>query len=432
MRGLISLYCNYIIRFVLLFFFVRVNMVQLPFSIQRPENNEALISDYSFNPILLKICFGDPSTCYNLIYDTTAYYTYLCLDSCSMVSIGNSFNPSTSKTSKLIDKEMDIIEDNVDAFGFGYESQDKISFGNQSLSHSELAFIVMKDVYHSLLQGQADGVLGLHFQYSQIKYSFLHILSLNKLITSTIFAHKFNSPTQGIVYFGETGLTRELESHIKYCGLTNLSTNWECQIHHIALNNKVFDLHSENISMIFSTGSYSVEFPKGKIAPVLHQYLSWLNGFNCKIIKEGKVTKLICESLPSNLPSIEFAFENEMMFRISQNDLFTYRRIDQQYELSLVENENRSKAKLGLVAMKNYHMIFHYGKGRIGAIENREYKDIYHPPKYINMFLWVLLFVLLTILLLLLCICRSITKKSKGKDNITLEQIKEINSLFAS
>lgn len=184
--------------------------------------------------------------------------------------------------------------------------------------------------------------------------------------------------------------------------------------------------------MIFSTGSYQVEFPKGIIESVLQKYKTLLKEYNCDIITEVKVTKLVCDSIPSNLdllPSLEFEFENEMKISISRTDLFTYRLIDQRYELTLVENENRSKGKLGLVAMKEYHMIFNSGRRAIGAVINRDYIEINQPPRYVNIVLWLLFIALIIILLIELLICRSITNKGKGKGkgDITIDQIKEIS-----
>ena len=225
--------------------------------------------------------------------------------------------------------------------------------------------------------------LGLARKFKDYKYSLVHQLKEQNLISTHQFTIDLNSPgeTKGQIYFGESPQNiknKYKNNQILKCS-TNLSNNWSCPLSKVIISNKD-NIHEDNIEpiyevdlvqnvILFDTINYQYRLPKKYLTiledVVLKKHVK--NGqchfkFNQNFNDIGYY-ECNCNAV-NNFPDLIFVINGKKMMKINIENMFTQFEMSDgsedvcELEIRLSDNEN--EWGLGAMFMKSVVSEFDY------------------------------------------------------------------------
>lgn len=233
---------------------------------------------------------------------------------------------------------------------------------------------------------QFDGVLGLAQKYLNTqdnnanRFSLIDVLYNSKLITRKIFSHKFtDNYRKGKLYLGESGLDYTETNFDDYSQCNCIDRlYWNCKLDYIALGNRTIFNHlqynNNNYSVIFDSILYGIELPSQLAGKIISDYIT-ISQSKCEAINHFSI-KCRRHFNFKQWPPIRFIMKN-VTIEISPESLFdldTYNDDDDDYIYMTNMNITHStNSRLGLMALKQYQMIFDSDNNTVGFYQEETY-----------------------------------------------------------
>lgn len=353
---------------------------------------------------IINLNLGNPFKKFSLIYSTGKHVTWLFRYKANDEKINQKY------FDKKLSKTLIITEDHyeINSFTFGTLCERVLDY--ISINEEISTFFSFMLVYflspNSLL---ADGELGLARKYLGIyadpyitknvsNFSFIEGLYKDNKIEKKIFAHKWTSEKNGILYIGEYPLTnREIPYYNFYtCKSSDkfgeINQFWNCKINGINIDNKYFDYSSNEEIGIFSTGEKFIFAPENRIDIInnIKNYSKW-GRENCIIDEWTAYKELHCNYIGfkySYFPSVYFDF-NGYKIKLQSEDLFYYNDNKKYYRLLIVPTNKKDYWIFGSILTNKNNMIFNYENGTVTFFKM---KKLLSESSLTNYLLLVLLF----------------------------------------
>lgn len=342
--------------------------------------------------ITITICIGIPSKCFKLLYDTTSYH--MCV-----TNYKNSSSPLITTTyhdspNATINNQTTIATSSRYFDMNGNERNDLCVLKNDSGHHSFFfTFISSMQVNvkynYTMSRFQFDGVIGFAPGYQNRKkgifdneqrFSLVNVLYDTHLIDRKVLSHKLtDNYHRGKLYIGETGFT-DTDDYSK-CNCVD-EFNWNCRLDYIAIGNKTLFNHSlyhnSNYNVVFDSILFGIELPSQLVIKIISDYVA-ISHNQCVAIN---YFALKCERgfNLSQLPSITFRMQNvtidvspELLFDLDKDQTHEGGVDDNYYYMNKMNITDTPVSRLGLIVLREYHMIFDYDNNSVGFYKEMEY-----------------------------------------------------------
>ena len=352
------------------------------FNLRNLKSQKLETYDYIYHILRTEICIGVPPQCFKVAYDTGSQYLILGLVN-TYSKFSKNFNFSHSETFKSA----------VNSFyGLSYrhgviqarEVSDYLKLSDNIKSKYLISFLI---TWNTTEQYEFDGILGLGNYYPKRdednsfdeRFSFIHNLYDNGIISKKIFGHEYKSRTHGNLYLGE--FPKSIEYKCPVSPFIPYINKWHCESRAIALS-KGQNFTQFHSPFAFDTGYIDIRGPFYEGNAILSEINDISNG-KCHFISEEidneqRYIKLVCDySLDiKKVPDIIFYLRGYEL-RLRNIDLFRVVLIDgkKKYMSKIVGDSRYSYWNLGEPILKNYDMVFNYEDNTVGFSVNENIKD---------------------------------------------------------
>ena len=342
------------------------------------------ISNFKYFLMETEICVGTPEQCFKVLYDTGTPYLILGMDN-SNLKFKRGFN-------SLMSDSFSASCDNLLSIPFkssvinAREVKDKVSIiPNYRLPYL-FSFVLS---WNSTETFYFDGILGLGNYYPKSgsensfddRFSFVHYLKKNGIISKLIFGHEYHDRLHGSIYFGEEPTSmRNGYFKCKVQKFISYVNKWHCQLLSMYFaNGENYTTLSSNAA--FDTGYSFVKGPYWKVLDILDK-IKEIGGNKCdhvfQIIDEtNEICRIVCDLDIdiSVFPDISFDIVGFKMILLKR-DLFRKIRVkggEIKYESVFVGDSTYSFWNFGEPILKNYDMVFNYEDNTVGFKINNNY-----------------------------------------------------------
>ena len=352
------------------------------FNLRNLKSQKLETYDYIYHILRTEICIGVPPQCFKVAYDTGSQYLILGLVN-TYSKFSKNFNFSHSETFKSA----------VNSFyGLSYrhgviqarEVSDYLKLSDNIKSKYLISFLI---TWNTTEQYEFDGILGLGNYYPKRdednsfdeRFSFIHNLYDNGIISKKIFGHEYKSRTNGNLYLGE--FPKSIEYKCPVSPFIPYINKWHCESRAIALS-KGQNFTQFHSPFAFDTGYIDIRGPFYEGNAILSEINDISNG-KCHFISEEidneqRYIKLVCDySLDiKKVPDIIFYLRGYEL-RLRNIDLFRVVLIERKkkYMSKIVGDSRYSYWNLGEPILKNYDMVFNYEDNTVGFSVNENIKD---------------------------------------------------------
>ena len=342
------------------------------------------ITNYKYFLMETEVCVGTPEQCFKVLYDTGSAYLILGVPN-SDLKFKKGFN-------SLLSDSFSAPNDNIFAIPFkssvimAHEVKDKVSIIKNYRLPYLFSFLLS---WNSTESYDYEGILGLGNYYPKRdddnsfdeKFSFVHYLKINGIISKLIFGHKYSDRTHGNIYFGEEpDSMRNGYFKCKVQGFISYVNKWHCQLLSVYFAN--WDNYTTlSSTAAFDTGYSFIKGPYWQVSEILDR-IKEIGGKKCdfvfQIIDEtNELIRLLCDKDIdiSDFPDISFDIVGFKM-TLLKNDLF--RKIiikggELKYESVIIGDSTYDFWNFGEPILKNYDMVFNYEDNTVGFKANNNY-----------------------------------------------------------
>ena len=342
------------------------------------------ITNYKYFLMETEVCVGTPEQCFKVLYDTGSAYLILGEPN-SDLKFKKGFN-------SLLSDSFSAPNDNIFAIPFkssvimAHEVKDKVSIIKNYRLPYLFSFLLS---WNSTESYDYEGILGLGNYYPKRdddnsfdeKFSFVHYLKMNGIISKLIFGHKYSDRTHGNIYFGEEpDSMRNGYFKCKVQGFISYVNKWHCQLLSVYFAN--WDNYTTlSSTAAFDTGYSFIKGPYWQVSEILDR-IKEIGGKKCdfvfQIIDEtNELIRLLCDKDIdiSDFPDISFDIVGFKM-TLLKNDLF--RKIiikggELKYESVIIGDSTYDFWNFGEPILKNYDMVFNYEDNTVGFKANNNY-----------------------------------------------------------
>ena len=342
------------------------------------------ITNYKFFLLETEICVGTPEQCFQVLYDTGSAYLILGIPNNSL-KFKKGFN-------SLMSDSFSSSSENLVAIPFkssvisAREVKDKVSIVPKYRLPYLFSFVLS---WNSTESYDYDGILGLGNYYPKPdsensfdeRFSFVHYLKKNGIISKLIFGHQYNDRTHGNIYFGEE--PQSMRNGYFKCKVQNFISyvnKWHCQLLSVYFENgSNYTTLASNAA--FDTGYSFIKGPYWQVSNILAK-LKDIGGSKCEhvyqiIDEKNELIRLICNLniRISDFPDIYFDIVGFKM-TLLKSDLF--RKIiikggQVKYEAILIGDSTYNFWNFGEPILKNYDMVFNYEDNTVGFKINNNF-----------------------------------------------------------
>ena len=342
------------------------------------------ITNYKYFLMETEVCVGTPEQCFKVLYDTGSAYLILGEPN-SDLKFKKGFN-------SLLSDSFSAPNDNIFAIPFkssvimAHEVKDKVSIIKNYRLPYLFSFLLS---WNSTESYDYEGILGLGNYYPKRdddnsfdeKFSFVHYLKMNGIISKLIFGHKYSDRTHGNIYFGEEpDSMRNGYFKCKVQGFISYVNKWHCQLLSVYFAN--WDNYTTlSSTAAFDTGYSFIKGPYWQVSEILDR-IKEIGEKKCdfvfQIIDEtNELIRLLCDKdiSISDFPDISFDIVGFKM-TLLKNDLF--RKIiikggELKYESVIIGDSTYDFWNFGEPILKNYDMVFNYEDNTVGFKANNNY-----------------------------------------------------------
>ena len=383
---------------------------------------------------IINLNIGFPFQNFELIYSIGKHATWLYRYKANNEKINQKyFDKKLSKTLSITNEHYEI---NYFTFGTLCEKvTDYISINNLTSIFTSFMLVY----YLSPNSLFADGELGLARKYLGIysdpyitknvsNYSYIEGLYNENKIDKKIFAHKWITKNEGILYIGEYPLLNKEISYYNFytCKSTDkfgeINQYWNCYINGIKIGNKYINYSLNEEIGIFSTGEKFIFIPEERIDIInyIKNYSEW-GKENCILDEWTAYKELHCNYKSfkySYFPSIYFNF-NGYEIKLNPNDIFYYNDNNKYYRLLIVLTNKKNYWIFGSILTNKNNMIFNGENGTVTFFKMRKLLNLSSSANYL---LFILLFLNLAGFYFILKIYYMKTIYQKKVDKVQIQE----------
>ena len=343
------------------------------------------ITDFKYFLMETELCIGTPGQCFKVLYDTGSTYLILGIEN-SNLKFKKGFNSLLSESfTAMTDKKLLAIPFKSSVI-WAREARDKASISENFKYPYLFSFLLS---WNSTENYNFDGILGLGNYYPKRddensfdeRFSFIHYLKLNGIISKLIFGHEYRDRTHGSIYFGEE--PKSMRNGYFKCKVQNFisyANKWHCQLLSMYFSN------GDNYTTLANTAAFDTgySFIKGPIyqANVILDRLQEIGGDKCeevfqKIDENNELITLVCDRdvKISDFPDISFDIVGFKM-TLLRRDLFRkviVRGGETKYEAIIIADSTYQYWNFGEPILKNYDMVFNYEDNTVGFRVNNNF-----------------------------------------------------------
>ena len=412
------------------------------FNFHNPLKSESISIDKN-NLLVGKIKIGSANQEFNLILDTTSWLSWVPLEgSKDQYPIQNHYNPEQSTTSKKTDKAFQLDHSGYYCEGEYYE--DELQFIDNKKFNFK--FGVANETKFN--PEEADGILGLAYDFNEEKLSFINSLKISGITDSLSFSILLNDDKtingiKGTMYIGKHEDFSKNETVSCPLKFDKSKKYWAYNLKSFGLYNSVNEINSnKTYQVIFDTASNVIVLPL-KYFQDINKNLSL---YECKYVTFGEfenpIYKLACTN-KEKLPNFKLKL-NGQNFLLTKDYIF-YEKENVYYSKIIFNGEN---GIIGTPFFSIFHTMFDKEKKMLrfypkspeyierGDIEEKEEpeKDKIEPEEGgFKMVYLVYIFIPLVIIIIviLVVICAKIHRNKKGENLMNdLEQNDEENAIL--
>ena len=344
---------------------------------------EMEVINYKFFLMETNICLGKPEQCFKVLYDTGSVYLILGENN-SNLKFKTGFTPLMSDTFSSPSERILAIPFKSSVI-YAKEVRDIISIVPNYKSPYLFSFALS---FNSTESYDYDGILGLGNHYPKLdsensfdeRFSFVHYLKRNGIISKLIFGHEYKDRIHGSLYFGEE--PKSMRSGYFKCKVQNFiayNNKWRCQLLSVYFSggDSYITLGS---TAAFDTGNAYIKGPYFQASDILDRIESIGRGkcekFSLNFDADNEVSRLICDRdiKKSEFPDLSFDIVGFKM-TLLKGDLF--RKIivngEIKYEVVIIADSSYSYWNFGEPILKNYDMVFNYEDNTVGFVVNMNY-----------------------------------------------------------
>ena len=330
-----------------------------------------------------QICVGIPVQCIDVLFDTgTPYLVISDYVNMGIKFVTNFYNSSKSET--LSDaSEIQLRVQSKTSTIIGSEVKDKVSITPKNNMPYLFSFLLSRNIFEYYI-----GILGLGHYYPKLdnensfdeRFSFVHYLKRNKIISKLIFGYEYTDRIHGNIYFGEE--PKSMRNGYFKCKVQNFisfSNKWHCNLLSAYINNgKNYTILSSTVA--FSTGQYNIYGPYNQVSKFI-DIIKKIGGEKCRInqieFNEKKWLRIYCDLdiNISDFPDISFDIVGFKM-TLLKRDLFRKEKINGSkigYISTLHGSNEYNYWDFGEPILKNYDMVFNYEDNTVGFKANNNY-----------------------------------------------------------
>ena len=342
------------------------------------------ITNYKHFLMETEICVGTPEQCFNVLYDTGTPYLILGIPNTNLNN-KNNYNSLMSDTFSATCDKLFAIPFKSSVIS-AREVKDKVSIIPKYRLPYLFSFVIS---WNSTETFEYDGILGLGNYYPKSdnensfdeRFSFIHYLKKNGIISKLIFGHEYQDRTHGNIYFGEE--PKSMKKGYFKCKVQNFisyANKWHCQLLSMYYSN------GENYTTLSSTAAFDTGYsfikgPYWKVSNILDK-LKEIGGKKCdyvfQIIDESnELVRLVCDLniKISKFPDISFDIVGFKMTLLNR-DLFRKIKIkggEIKYEAIFIGDSTYNFWNFGEPILKNYDMVFNYEDNTVGFKVNNNF-----------------------------------------------------------
>ena len=343
------------------------------------------ITNFKYYLMETDICVGTPEEqCFKVLYDTGSPYLILGMESTNL-KFKKGFN-------SLMSDSFSASCDNLFSIPFkssvinAREVKDKVSIIPKYRLPYLFSFLLS---WNSTESYEYDGILGLGNYYPKgdndnsfdDRFSFVHYLKKNGIISKLIFGHEYNNRLHGSIYFGEEPQSmRNGYFKCKVQKFISYVNKWHCQLL------SMYFANGENYTTLSSTAAFDTgySFVKGPYWQVLDilESLQEIDRKKCELVYQindetNEIVRIICDldiSI-SDFPDISFDIVGFKM-TLLKRDLFRKIKMkggEIKYEGIIIGDTTYNFWNFGEPILKNYDMVFNYEDNTVGFKVNNNY-----------------------------------------------------------
>ena len=342
------------------------------------------ITNYKHFLMETEICVGTPEQCFNVLYDTGTPYLILGIPNTNLNN-KNNYNSLKSDTFSATCDKLFAIPFKSSVIS-AREVKDKVSIIPKYRLPYLFSFVIS---WNSTETFEYDGILGLGNYYPKSdnensfdeRFSFIHYLKKNGIISKLIFGHEYQDRTHGNIYFGEE--PKSMKKGYFKCKVQNFisyANKWHCQLLSMYYSN------GENYTTLSSTAAFDTGYsfikgPYWQVSNILDK-LKEIGGKKCdyvfQIIDESnELVRLVCDLniKISKFPDISFDIVGFKMTLLNR-DLFRKIKIkggEIKYEAIFIGDSTYNFWNFGEPILKNYDMVFNYEDNTVGFKVNNNF-----------------------------------------------------------
>ena len=405
---------------------IKLNLSNTIPNITTTIKQSSLFQKLNISLPLLYSCFGTPSQCFNMTFETTYYNTFL--DGTGDY-FRNSFNKTHSQTFNTTNQSLFFnYQDNNLKGNFGLDNI--IIYNNtQKIKQNEkFAFLLLEEKSESVNKILVDGIIGLKKNNSltnNCKVSFLNYFNINSNFS---FQFKRNKNNELEVFFL---IDDKKDNNDNYtpCKNSNKNNNdidneWKCKITNISIDIGV----SSNIPIPFNNFAYFsvinplIELPY-EIGYFILNRLYEQSENQCEIVKEGNISIFICNKNEIDITKFEkiyLYYNNNKTNPIILNPKNYFEIINDKYIFKIIQNKNINNIILGIPAFLDNTFIFDLKENMIKIKEHKE-----------NYMAYIIIIGIIALLLIIIPILIYIYENNKKEKNFNkLDDISNTNNLI--
>ena len=372
------------LKIIIIFFIFFINFIlSLPNIFIKEDQN------YNLN---IDIYLGTDKQYFSLILDNNFISIWVNNVNNDM-QIDRKYNNESSKESKLLENNIEIQYENKKLYCDLISDNFYLNNNNnneQILKNFNFLSISKIDYSYDKFEGYFG--LGYTINSDEKKYSLIHQLYENNIISKKLYSINFISNTEGEISFNIPSEIINSKDHLGSCGLTvpiiknNFYSTWQCNINGLLFgikknSDKILYYNEKNI--IFSYKDKKTLFPINLLIQLEKEYFgNLIESGDCNFgVKNDKLTKKLFYTFTCHSDSYNIMKEklNDLSFIIGDyaiyfpfEELFIYDDVDKEYEFVFYGKENEDNFILSSYHLKHLFMIFDYEETNI-KFYNKKY-----------------------------------------------------------
>lgn len=408
--------------------------------------------------LTIKTCIGNPSQCFDLIYDTGSFHLWVpSRESYGCINCKNYDYTKSNTYKEYIDKKIEIKY--VTGKARGFKANDEVSLGNRDSNNTKLYLdFMLANSINFNVEG-ADGIIGFGRNYDTSlgevklddKFSIINSLYYSGKIQNKIFSQKFfKENNTAKLYIGDThddfSNIKTITNYVSDCKIitwdpytirNSVKEMWTCRMSHIIIGDnspKFFKTNSIQLyeRAVIDSGSNYIMAPNSALI-YFHKIFKDIPECKYSFTDIDRTTSLFyCDNSYDfiGFPDLSFVF-NGVALKFSIQDLIFDLRDElgnTQKVIGIFFMKNLDFWLMGQAFMRNFHVLFDHDNNKIrfsSPIDRVSIVNTYTSDSdflwddYLNFIVYLVLVLVIVILIVLFFYFRRKSQMNGGINQLS-------------